>query len=67
MALIDCKECGRSISDKAASCPGCGLELMQRSVKAKNAVVTAGSIPPTLRLVFLAIFAGLCAFYAIFK
>jgi hypothetical protein len=24
MALINCKECGRSISDEAAACPGCG-------------------------------------------
>lgn len=24
MALIQCPECGREISDKAASCPGCG-------------------------------------------
>ena len=24
MALIKCPECGREISDKAASCPGCG-------------------------------------------
>lgn len=24
MALIRCPECGREISDKAASCPGCG-------------------------------------------
>lgn len=25
MALINCPECGRQISDKAATCPGCGL------------------------------------------
>lgn len=24
MALIKCSECGKEISDKAASCPGCG-------------------------------------------
>ena len=24
MALIKCGECGKEISDKAASCPGCG-------------------------------------------
>lgn len=24
MALIRCPECGREISDKAVSCPGCG-------------------------------------------
>ncbi len=24
MALIECEECGKDVSDKAASCPGCG-------------------------------------------
>lgn len=24
MALITCKECGKEVSDKAATCPGCG-------------------------------------------
>jgi hypothetical protein len=24
MALVNCSECGKSISDKAASCPNCG-------------------------------------------
>lgn len=27
MALITCPECGKQISDKAASCPGCGYPL----------------------------------------
>jgi len=27
MALIKCPECGKSISDKAESCPGCGYTL----------------------------------------
>lgn len=27
MALIKCQECGREISDKAASCPGCGCPV----------------------------------------
>lgn len=27
MALIKCPECGREISDKAASCPGCGYPV----------------------------------------
>lgn len=25
MALVDCRECGRSVSDAAASCPHCGV------------------------------------------
>ena len=27
MALIQCSECGKEISDKAASCPGCGAPV----------------------------------------
>ena len=27
MALVDCKECGKEISDQATSCPGCGAPL----------------------------------------
>lgn len=27
MALIKCSECGKEISDKAASCPGCGCPV----------------------------------------
>ena len=27
MAMIKCPECGREISDKAASCPGCGVPI----------------------------------------
>jgi len=27
MAMVECKECGKSISDRAASCPQCGCPL----------------------------------------
>ena len=27
MALIKCKECGKEVSDKAASCPNCGAPI----------------------------------------
>ena len=29
MALINCPECGKEISDKAASCPHCGNPMNQ--------------------------------------
>lgn len=28
MAMINCPECGRQISDKALSCPGCGYDMI---------------------------------------
>lgn len=32
MALIKCSECGREISDKAISCPGCGCPVEQQLI-----------------------------------
>ncbi|GEM_PF-2208188 len=29
MALIECRECGRQVSDKASSCPQCGCPIRQ--------------------------------------
>ena len=29
MALISCPECGKQISDKAATCPHCGIEVQK--------------------------------------
>ena len=31
MALIDCKNCGHRISDKAKACPKCGIEVLAQS------------------------------------
>lgn len=36
MALIKCPECGREISDKAASCPNCGMPLAATDVTANT-------------------------------
>jgi len=33
MALIECYECGRQISDSATSCPGCGAPIRTRKYK----------------------------------
>jgi hypothetical protein len=41
MALIKCSECNREISDKAATCPGCGAPVANR--------VAAASPPSTVR------------------
>jgi uncharacterized membrane protein YvbJ len=27
MALINCRECGKSVSDQATTCPGCGAPI----------------------------------------
>ncbi|GAA6121484.1 zinc-ribbon domain-containing protein [Acidovorax sp. FG27] len=40
MALIECAECGKQTSDKAAACPHCGAPIGPRSQLAPDAVVT---------------------------
>jgi hypothetical protein len=36
MALVNCSECAREISDKAAACPHCGIPIGQQSVVIKG-------------------------------
>lgn len=36
MAMIQCPECGREISDTAVSCPHCGYELKERRNKVRE-------------------------------
>ena len=33
MALVKCPECGKEISNQAASCPNCGMPLCQTTIK----------------------------------
>jgi len=40
MALIDCPECDKKISDKAESCPHCGLpSIYFKQIKANSSYV----------------------------
>ena len=36
MALIECPECGRQISDKAGACLGCGYPIGKRDTEAET-------------------------------
>lgn len=38
MALIECHECGKKISDSAGSCPGCGAPVRARQYKKGDTV-----------------------------
>ena len=46
MALISCPECNKEISDKAASCPGCGVPIAntpaQKILSNQNPTVNRG-------------------------
>lgn len=37
MALINCPECDREVSDKAPTCPGCGVPIAARFAEAEPA------------------------------
>ena len=41
MALIPCVECGRKVSTKAASCPGCGAPISLSIAAAEEAAAAA--------------------------
>ena len=36
MALIKCVECGNDVSDKAITCPKCGMPLQTEELKDNN-------------------------------
>ncbi|MFG6368476.1 MAG: zinc ribbon domain-containing protein [Lachnospiraceae bacterium] len=40
MALIKCSECGKEISDKASSCPNCGMPLRREDRGTYDVVIT---------------------------
>lgn len=40
MALIACSECSKEISDKAATCPGCGAPVAAQPAQEPEPVVT---------------------------
>jgi len=41
MALVNCRECGKQISDQAAACPSCGAPILGRSQSQPVPVVVA--------------------------
>ncbi|MDO4682002.1 MAG: zinc ribbon domain-containing protein [Lautropia sp.] len=76
MALITCPECQRSVSDQAASCPGCGHPLQRQSaigqnipgntadwVKATGIVGAAWVLPKVAKLIFAIIVFGLFLYF----
>lgn len=36
MALIKCSECGKEVSENAASCPNCGNPISNKQVTVNN-------------------------------
>lgn len=44
MAIINCPECGKEISDKAASCPNCGYVLNGGNKTSGTPIIAAGAV-----------------------
>lgn len=38
MALINCTNCGKTISDKAVKCPHCGMAIEKKTITPKNSI-----------------------------
>lgn len=49
MALIKCPECGESISDKARSCPRCGLPMSEDSIVRRMSKGAASAVETASR------------------
>ncbi len=61
MALINCKECGKEISDKAEMCPNCGYRLKTEVKERKKAGTIVTLIASSIFVIFfiLLLFANL--------
>lgn len=53
MALVQCPECGKEISDQAISCPNCGY-TMRKEENVANAVAVPVKRAPNKRLIVVA-------------
>lgn len=53
MALVQCLECGKEISDQAISCPNCGY-TMRKEENVANAVAVPVKRAPNKRLIVVA-------------
>jgi hypothetical protein len=45
MALINCPECGKSVSSEAPACPACGYPIAQKQAQTQAASPTSGQLP----------------------
>ena len=63
MALINCPECGRQVSDSAPQCPGCGYKISQDSHSLNiNKVVEYITKNPKVLFVCIVVLISLVAF-----
>ena|SRR5579859_314889 len=59
MALIYCRECGKQISDQAATCPSCGAPVSARPPAAVTPVVVTAPKSRSLAILLALLLGGL--------
>jgi len=57
MALVNCRECGKQISDQAEACPSCGIPILGRS-QSQPAPILVAAPKSRSAAVLLAMFLG---------
>ena len=66
MALINCKECGKEISDTVNKCPHCGYKNKKLTIDAQKPLFTKRiKIIITILIIILTILGGFITFYNI--
>ncbi len=55
MALINCPECDTSISDKAPSCPKCGVVLIKKDPDRRNKTQNMGCLIVVIGMVVMGV------------
>ena len=51
MALVQCRECGKEVSDQAETCPSCGIKTPSKEKRKKKLIIT--SVSTVLMLLLL--------------
>ncbi|WP_157137666.1 zinc ribbon domain-containing protein [Solidesulfovibrio carbinoliphilus] len=64
MSLIKCPECSREISDKAETCPGCGVKLGVSNKNGKRSASVFAEISWVVFVIELVSIAGATAYIA---
>jgi hypothetical protein len=63
MALINCKECGKEVSDKATACPNCGAPIDNYITATKDVKGSTSSEPPKTYTGFISLVLGVAGLF----
>lgn len=53
MALVNCPECGKEVSDTAKSCPECGYRMKKAGKPPKKILIAVGAVLAVLVVIFI--------------